>query len=75
MAIKIKKGVTCAEWIGDNLLIHWFGIRADADDTGAIWRNGRLIFEGLSQSKGWKLDEKPSAEKALEMIYAWQREG
>ena len=79
--MKLKRGVTSAEWDGNHLVIHWFGIRALDSDTGAHWNPNRfpnagaLVFEGLSVSKGWKLSEKPSAEKALRMIQDWQNYG
>lgn len=70
-----RSNITTASWDGDRLIINWFGVPAHPNDTGARWSKDRLIFEGLAESKGWKLEEKPTAEEALALIVRWQRGG
>lgn len=68
-----SRHTTTAHWEDDNLMIGWFGM---SPDYAACWdiRRGQgvLVFEGLSESKAWKLDSKPSAEEALALIINWQ---
>lgn len=72
----MPKNVTTAQWDGDFLIINWFGIPAHENDpAGARWNNGKLFFEGLSESNAWKLAEKPSPERALQLIANWQNYG
>lgn len=67
--------MTTAEWQGDKLVIHWFGIPAHPNDTGAEWTGTHLFFEGIQESKQWALPEKPTAEEALDLILVWQSQG
>jgi hypothetical protein len=74
MAQRIAKH-TVAEWNGNELIIHWFGMRSEPDEVGAYYRSGErpaLIFDGLSETKAWPMAEKPTAERALELIQNWQ---
>jgi hypothetical protein len=67
---------TVAEWRGDDLIIHWYGMEAYPDEVGAIWRGDErpaLVFHGMSQSKAWPMQNKPSADEALRLINEWQR--
>lgn len=75
MAKRIAKH-TVAEWRGDELFIHWFGMEADEPD--AFWRGDdrpALLFHGLAQSKAWPRAERPTADEALALINDWQRYG
>lgn len=63
---------TTAEWFGDHLQINWFGMKALLSDQGARWTGTHLVFYGTDESMKRKLDEKPTAEEALDIISCWQ---